>query len=48
MIHYIELAPGIRTPKGNFTFLYDATKQADLYQNVWTRKKYPRNITTAA
>lgn len=39
MIHYIELAPGIRTPKGNFTFLYDATKQADLYQKCLDAEK---------
>lgn len=42
MIHYIELAPGIRTPKGNFTFLYDATGQADLYEKCLEAEKVSR------
>lgn len=39
MIHDIELAPGIKTPKGNFTFLYDVTGQADLYDKCLEAEK---------
>lgn len=39
MIHYIELAPGIRTPKGNFTFLYDSAREANLYEKCLEAEK---------
>lgn len=39
MIHYIELAPGVKTPKGNFTFLYDAASQAGLYEKCLEAEK---------
>ncbi len=39
MIHYIELTPGIRTPKGNFTFLYDSVSQVNLYEKCLEAEK---------
>lgn len=39
MIHYIELAPGITTPKGNFTFLYDSARDATLYEKCLEAEK---------
>lgn len=42
MINYIELTPGIKTPKGNFAFLYDLTGQAELFEQCLNAEKLSR------